>query len=181
MTRAGLLLALGALACGGQTSSAPSLSPPGSDVSVWLTSATRRIEAQPGIAFSAVDSRVTPIVVDESRRYQEIEGFGASFTDSAAYLLNEVAPAAVREAVMHDLFTREGRGIGVSFVRNPMGASDLARSLYSYDDLPSGRTDPRLAHFSIAHAEADVIPLVNAARALNPDLRMMANPWSPPG
>ena len=39
---------------------------------------------------------------------------------------------------MNNLFTRSGGGIGVSFVRNPMGASDLARSEYSYDDLPGG-------------------------------------------
>ena len=149
-------------------------------MSVWLTDAVRRMEAQPGLAFSGAGSgRV--IVVDEGRRFQPIEGFGASFTDSAAYVLNQVATPASRDAAMRDLFTRQGTGIGVSFVRNPMGASDLARFIYSYDDLPPGQTDPGLSRFSIAHDEADIIPLLRQARALNPEIRIMASPWSPPG
>jgi glucosylceramidase len=66
-------------------------------------------------------------------------------------------------------------------VRNPMGASDLARFHYSYDDLPAGQTDPDLAQFSIAHDQVDIIPLVRQARQLNPRLKTMASPWSPPG
>ncbi|WP_020671398.1 hypothetical protein [Amycolatopsis nigrescens] len=50
-------------------------------------------------------------------------------------------------------------GIGLSFIRNPMGASDLPRFSYSYNDLPAGQTDPGLARFSIAHDLADVLPL----------------------
>jgi len=66
-------------------------------------------------------------------------------------------------------------------VRNPMGASDLARFHYSYDDLPAGQTDPNLTNFSIAHDQVDIIPLVQQARQLNPQLKIMATPWSPPG
>ena len=82
------------------------------------------------------------LVVDETTTYQEVEGFGASFTDSAAYLLNWEATPAARTEAMNNLFTRNGGGIGVSFVRNPMGASDLTRFHYSYDDDPPGGTDP---------------------------------------
>jgi glucosylceramidase len=107
-----------------------------------------------------------------------VEGFGASMTDSSAYLLNQVVTPSARDAAMSDLFTRSGSGIGVSFLRNPMGASDLARSMYSYDD---GASDPTLANFSIAHDQQDIIPLLIKARQLNPQLKFMANPWSPPG
>ena len=79
------------------------------------------------------------------------------------------------------LFTRNGGGIGLSFMRLPMGASDLARTQYSYDDLPAGQTDTNLALFSIAHDQADIIPLIVQARQLNPQLKLVANPWSPPG
>ena len=152
-------------------------------VRVWLTTGdrTKSMEAQAALAFTRGTPASDAIVVDQSRVYQEIEGFGASFTDSAAYLLNHVASAATREAVMRRLFTRSGEGIGLGFIRNPMGASDLARTHYSYDDLPAGQTDPQLVHFSIAHDEVDIIPLVRQARALNPSLRIMATPWSPPG
>ena len=152
-------------------------------VSVWLTTDDQRstLAAQPAAAFAPASPADNPIVVDEARTYQTIEGFGASFTDSSAYLLNRVASPAARAAAMRRLFTREGDGIGLSFIRNPMGASDLARTHYSYDDLPAAQTDASLEHFSIAHDEQDIIPLVLEARRLNPQMKIMATPWSPPG
>jgi glucosylceramidase len=94
--------------------------------------------------------------------------------------MNKIIPAASLPGVMNSLFDHNG-GIGISFVRNPMGASDLARSLYSYDDMPAGATDPNLSSFSIAHDQADIIPLLRQAKSINPRLKIMANPWSPPG
>src|ERR1044071_3935657 len=141
-------------------------------VSVWLTTDNQRtkMQQQPSVSFTTGGAAANPLVVDETQAYQQVEGFGASFTDSAAYLLNRVATPANRAAAMNNLFTRAGSGIGVSFVRNPMGASDLARSHYSYDDLPAGQTDPGLLNFSVAHDQQDIIPLLQQARQLNPHL-----------
>src|ERR1039457_752325 len=152
-------------------------------VSVWLTTddQVNKLQSVASVTFVTGSGGNNPVFVDETRTYQRVEGFGASFTDSAGYLLNEVATALVRSNAMYNLFTRNGSGIGVSFVRNPMGASDLARTQYSYDDLPSGQTDTNLTSFSIAHDQADIIPLVQQALRLNPQLTIMANPWSPPG
>src|SRR5215469_2452428 len=116
-------------------------------VSVWVTTDDQKskLQQQQPINFS-IGSGGSPgkvIFVDETQEYQIIEGFGASFTDSAAYLLNQKVPPSQINAVMNSLFDR-GTGIGVSFVRNPMGASDLARYVYSYDDLASGQSDPNL-------------------------------------
>ncbi|MDQ0114538.1 glycoside hydrolase family 30 protein [Paenibacillus harenae] len=125
----------------------------------------------------AVTSKIT---VDDSQTYQEMDGFGASFTDSAAYLINQVLEPKQRAELMKKLFDAED-GIGLSVLRNPMGASDYARDFYSYNDLPEGETDVRLERFSIAHDEADIIPLLAEAVRLNPDVKLMASPWSPPG
>jgi glucosylceramidase len=141
----------------------------------------KKFAAQPSLQFTSSTGGANPVYVDEMQTYQTIEGYGASFTDTAGYNLNEVATPTTRAAVMSDLFTRKGNGIGLSFVRNPMGASDLARTVYSYDDMPAGQTDPTLAKFSIAHDQVDIIPLVLEAKQLNPDLKVMANPWSAPG
>jgi glucosylceramidase len=151
-------------------------------VNVWLTTDNQRtkMQQQSPISFSTGGASDPTIFVDETQTYQSIEGFGASFTDSAAYLLKEKVPASKLGAVMTNLFDRSS-GIGLSFIRNPMGASDLARSIYSYDDLPAGQTDPNLLSFSIAHDLADIVPLVRQARQINPQLKIMANPWSPPG
>ncbi len=139
--------------------------------------------AQPDLNFttSTGDAGTNTVVVDATQQYQTIDGFGAAFTDSAAYLLNEVAQKSLLTTAMSDLFTRNGTGIGLSFMRNPMGATDIARSVYSFDDQPVGSTDPTLADFSIQHDQADIIPIILQARTLNPQLKIMANPWSPPG
>jgi glucosylceramidase len=156
---------------------------PAQTVNVWLTTdnQSQKLQPQAPISFTTSNGGANPIVVDETRIYQQVEGFGASFTDTTGYALNELATASGRNAAMTNLFTRNGGGIGLGFVRNPMGASDLSRSIYSYDDLPAGQTDTNLNSFSIAHDEADIIPLLKQALQLNPQLKIMANPWSPPG
>ncbi len=153
-------------------------------VNVWLTTDDQKTLLQPqaAISFASGTSLSVPTVfMNESERSQTIEGFGASFTDSSAWLMNnKIVPASSLPAVMNSLFDHKS-GIGISFVRNPMGASDLARTIYSYDDQPAGSTDPNLASFSIAHDQSDIIPLVLEAKRINPRLKIMANPWSPPG
>lgn len=156
----------------------------GNPVSVHVVTSTHDqtslLTAQSAVSFAINAPATNQIVVDEAQSFQSIEGFGASFTDSAAYLLEQVTPANALPGTLNDLFTRTGSGIGLSFMRLPMGASDLARTEYTFDDLPSGQTDPSLNSFSIAHDQTYVLPLVSAARKLNPQMKIMANPWSPP-
>jgi glucosylceramidase len=137
--------------------------------------------AQPSVSFTATTAGANRLIIDENLKYQTMDGFGAAFTDSAAYLLNEVAKPANLPGAMSDLFTRSGNGIGLSFMRIPMGASDIARSVYSFDDRPAGQTDLPLADFSIAHDQTDILPIILQARTLNPQMKLMASPWSPPG
>jgi glucosylceramidase len=73
-------------------------------------------------------------------------------------------------------------GIGISFLRQPIGSSDFtaAAGHWTYDDVPAGRTDFALRHFSIDRDRARVLPLLREARRLDPKLTVMATPWSPP-
>jgi glucosylceramidase len=154
-------------------------------VSIWLTTTsdaggrnvTRGLQPQTPIAFAATSPGAAhTITVNEATTYQQFEGGGASFTDSAAWLLGSsgTISAATRDQVMRDLFDPVN-GIGLAFVRNPMGASDLARFNYSYDD-----TCCDLSNFSIAHDLTDVVPLTKQAKALNPALKVKGAPWSSP-
>ena len=62
-----------------------------------------------------------------------------------------------------------------------MGASDFVDGPhYTYDDVPAGKTDYRLRHFSIAHDRKQILPLLRRALALNPKLKVIGTPWSPP-
>jgi glucosylceramidase len=154
-------------------------------VQLWVTTSNTTgvaigLKQQPSLRFGPdANDGVATIDVDETRIFQTMEGGGASFTDSAAWLVNEKLSPAVRDQVMRKLFDKKV-GIGLSFLRNPMGASDLTRTEYTYDDDASDKADPSLPHFSIAHDLADILPLTKTARRLNPGLRLMMVPWSPP-
>ncbi|MBV8431213.1 MAG: hypothetical protein JO244_08630 [Solirubrobacterales bacterium] len=126
--------------------------------------------------------RFRVITVDDTRRYQTMQGFGAAMTDTSAWLIWDKLPPRPRAALMQKLFGSGPEGIGISYLRVPIGASDFTRGRapYSYDDLPRGKTDPTLAHFSIAHDAAYILPALRATRAIDPALTMLASEWSPP-
>ncbi|MFF4590071.1 ricin-type beta-trefoil lectin domain protein [Streptomyces sp. NPDC001388] len=190
--KSGVRLLLAALlsATAGLAAAAPPAQAAGEQVSVWLTTTdddagrhvVRGLQAQTPFAFqSGTGGGGENITVDENTRYQTFTGGGASFTDTAAWLMNGsgALSQATRDATMRKLFSPT-EGIGLSFLRNPMGASDLARFGYTYDDVPAGETDPSLARFSLAHDLADVLPLTREALRLNPSLTVMASPWTAP-
>ncbi|WP_212844113.1 discoidin domain-containing protein [Catellatospora sp. IY07-71] len=149
---------------------------------VWVTTVDRSelLQERAPVTFREGTSAEPTIVVDPRRSYQSMDGFGASLTDSSAEVLYRLSPAA-RDEVMRSLFD-PARGIGVSFLRQPIGSSDFtgADEHYTYDDVPAGQTDFGLRSFSIAHDEARILPLLRQARRLNPKLTIMATPWSMP-
>lgn len=119
------------------------------------------------------------IYIDDKKTYQIIDGFGASFTDASAYLVHEVLGEYERKMVMEKLFSDE-KGIGLSFVRQPMGASDFACTIYSYQDTPDNRDDFEMEHFSIEHDKKYILPLLKEMMEINPKVKLMATPWSAP-
>ncbi|MCC7206877.1 MAG: glycosyl hydrolase [Anaerolineae bacterium] len=155
------------------------------EVAVWLTlpDQSKRLNRESPLRITPGDGNAAEgyvIALDDTIRYQKMEGFGAAMTDSSAWLLMRALSDRQRTAVLQNLFTRERDGIGISYVRIPIGASDFALHDYSYNDLPPGETDPEMARFSINYDEAYIIPVLRAAQALNPQLRFMASPWSAP-
>ena len=157
--------------------------PSGFAVDVWLTTGdqTSLLEEQPDLAFQpGVGSGGFTIDVTPSTTYQTIEGFGAALTDSSAWLIeNELN--ATQQADLMDLLFSPSSGIGINYLRLPMGASDFTASgFYTYNDLAGGQTDPSQAQFSIAHDQQYIIPQLQQALAINPDLKLMGSPWSAP-
>jgi len=136
--------------------------------------------SKPPIQFGNSRSSALTIRVDESVQYQTIDGFGASLTDSSAWLLDRKLTKEQRKELLETLFDPK-KGIGLSVLRQPMGASDFALADYSYDDIATGEKDPKLTKFSIEHDRAYIIPLLKEALALNPNVKIIASPWSPPG
>lgn len=157
--------------------------PAPADVSVWITTADHTSALAPSTPahFVGQASARPQIVIDDTQRFQEIVGFGASLTDSSAWLIQHTLDARQRDALLKELFGREGNGLGLSFSRLTIGASDFSRHHYSLNDTPDGMPDPDLKHFSIEQNRGDVIPVARAMLAINPQLKIMASPWSAPG
>ncbi|MFZ0734012.1 MAG: glycoside hydrolase family 30 beta sandwich domain-containing protein [Candidatus Sulfotelmatobacter sp.] len=139
------------------------------------------LQSQPRVLFKTGGALLGPdITVNESVKYQQMDGFGASLTDSSAWLVANKLSVAQQNSLWQSLFGPT-TGIGISFLRQPMGASDFSASGdYSYDDVPVGQTDPNLTNFSIAHDTAYTIPLLQEALSVNPSIKVVAVPWSPP-
>ncbi len=160
----------------------------GTTVNEWLTTTdgTNTITPQADLTFAAGSGTASQtVVVDDTQSFQQMTGFGAAMTDTSAYLLYTKMSTSQRNAAMAALFDPTN-GIGLSFVRIPMGSSDYtatpanAPAPYSYDDVAAGQTDPTLANFSLSHDLAYITPTLKQALQINPKLTFMANPWSPP-
>jgi glucosylceramidase len=151
-------------------------------VQVWETTVdqTKLLARQPDVALHPIKPVSGNIIaIDPDQQFQIMVGFGAAMTDASAFVLDHDLTPAQRDAVLSDLFAPGN--LHLSFTRLTIGASDFSSADYSYDDMPEDQSDPKLEHFSIAPAETDVVPLVKAALKLNPDLTIMASPWSAPG
>lgn len=138
------------------------------------------LKQQPSLRFSEAPSTGITLHVDETKRYQTMDGFGASFTESATWLLETKLSASQRNRALRDLLDPT-EGIGVNFLRQPLGASDLSRNHYSFDEMPKGEKDSGLKHFSLQRDEETVLPLLREAFSIRPQLTVMLTPWSPPG
>jgi glucosylceramidase len=138
------------------------------------------LQEKPPLHFGSSRGAGLTIEVDDSVRYQQIDGFGASLTDSSAWLISQKLTAAQRHDLLQMLFDRK-KGIGLSMLRQPMGASDFALKDYTYNDMAQGQTDPDMKQFSVDHDREQIIPILREVLALNPNLKIIASPWSPPG
>jgi glucosylceramidase len=143
---------------------------------VWLTKGDRsvKLERQPDVAFvpGPGQSLERRIAIHEERKEQVIDGFGAALTDSSAWLISRLHERR-RWPLLTRLFSREGNGIGLSCLRLPIGSSDFSLTAYTYED------DPQKG-FTIQHDRAYIIPVLRSILRANPDLWVVASPWTAP-
>lgn len=148
----------------------------------WLTTPDKTHllaeEPQP-LVFSKINNGVNIITVDESQKFQVMDGFGFALTGGSAQLMMKMS-APARAALLHELFGRGAEEIGTSYLRVSVGASDMNDHVYTYDDMPAGETDATLAHFSLEPDQADVIPVLKEILAITPGIKILASPWTAP-
>jgi glucosylceramidase len=172
------------LSAGAVVALAPNAFAANEQVNVYLTTTsdsggrtvTRGLQQQTPISFASTSGSANQtITVNENTTYQQFEGAGASFTDTAAFDIkgSGALTAATQTDVMNKLFSPTA-GIGVSALRNVIGSSDLAQNSYSYDNTCCDVSD-----FSLSR-DNDILALTKQAKGLNPAMFVMASPWSAP-
>jgi glucosylceramidase len=161
----------------------PPPSPPGvSDMEVWLTTPDRNnlFTKQSSILTWGTPANNNVIIgIDSTQKYQSVDGFGYTLTGGSADVIMAMN-AADRGNLLKELFATDAANIGVSYLRLSIGASDLSATVFSYDDLPAGQTDPTLAGFSLSKDTVNLIPLLKEILLINPAIKILATPWSPP-
>jgi glucosylceramidase len=146
------------------------------DVTVHVTGGKLRHDPQPSLSWSEAGTPApNQITIDPDKKYQEMLGFGAAFTDAACYTFNRLAPSD-RDHLFHELF--HPSEMGLSVCRTCIGSSDYSTEVFSYDE---GDPDPDMKRFSLDHDRPYVLPMLREARKANPDLFLFSSPWSPPG
>ena len=151
-------------------------------VELWLTNPDKSALLQRQSAlftFAETTSKHPTIEVDDTKTYQTIDGFGFTLTGGSATHIVRMEPA-VRTALLRELFATNGTNIGTSCLRLSIGASDLNERVFSYDDLPAGKTDPEMKKFDLGPDRADVIPVLKEILAINPAIKLLGSPWSAP-
>jgi glucosylceramidase len=143
---------------------------------------SKRLTAMPGQLFtSKAPPRGTQVIrVNDGVGYQRIQGVGGAMTDSAAYLIRKQLGSSTQAKLLNNLFSPTAAGL--DFVRLPIAASDftVGGAPYSYDDLPSGQSDPDLVHFTIDHDDAYIVPAMRDVLKINSKTKVIATAWSPP-
>jgi glucosylceramidase len=148
----------------------------------WLTTADRTsLLVKQNNLVGPAQGVMDQINIDEGKTYQSIEGFGYTLTGASTMLINAMAPAS-RTTLLKELFDRKD-GIGISYLRISVGASDLHTDVFTYDDIPEGQTDPGLQHFSLDRDNkggTGLIPLLKEILKIQPSLQILASPWTAP-
>lgn len=152
------------------------------DMDCWLTKSDQSIKLEKQnitLHFDAITNTNQTIQVDDTQTVQAIEGFGYTLTGGSAQVISSLN-SSMKAQLLQELFGNGATGIAVNYLRISLGASDLNASNFSYDDVPSGQTDLPLANFSLAPDKDYLIPLLKEILLINPNIKILASPWSPP-
>ena len=152
------------------------------EVDFWMTKGDQSVllKKQSSIlGFGTVYNMYPNIEVDDTQAFQTVDGFGYTLTGGSAEVINQLT-AVKKQELLQELFGLGENSISISYLRLSIGASDLNAAPFSYDDVANGQTDVNLSSFSLAPDMTNLIPVLKAILAINPNIKIMATPWSPP-
>ena len=145
------------------------------DVSIYVTTNNRSMDfAKKSVGFSQKSNMSpTTVTLNPNVRYQTMDGFGAAITGSTCYNLMKMA-SEDRARFLRETFSHED-GMGYSYVRIAIGCSDFSLSEYTCCDTPG------IENFALQNEEKQyIIPVLKEILAINPSLKILGSPWTPP-
>jgi O-glycosyl hydrolase len=147
-------------------------------VTPWLTKGDQSVllQKQATVSFGA-NSGTNPstVTVNPSQTFQTMDGFGWAMTEGSAELILSLATAQ-QDALLNELYNPT-TGLSSAAVRIGLGASDLSSSDYTY----SASVDLTMANFSLAGPDQTyLIPVLKKILLINPNIKILATPWTPP-
>lgn len=141
-------------------------------VSSWVTAGdeSKLLQQQGNVTFAPdAGTNSTTITVNEGSTFQTVDGFGFTLTQGSAKLISGLS-ASAQSSLLNELFTTSG--IGISVVRIGVGATDMSDNSFTYRDGAS---------FSLAGPDLTyTIPILKKILAINPNIKIMATPWTAP-
>ncbi|MBC3847402.1 glycoside hydrolase family 30 protein [Winogradskyella echinorum] len=124
--------------------------------------------------FSKVDSS-TVIKLLPEQKFQTITGFGGSFTESSAYLLNKLSKKN-RDTILQAYFAEDGAGY--SLTRTHIASCDFSLNNYTYAPVAD---DMEMKSFNIDDDRDDLIPMIKDAQKVSKDgFKIISSPWTSP-
>jgi glucosylceramidase len=116
------------------------------------------------------------VLIDTTRKFQSMLGFGGAFTESSAhnfYKMNEK-----RQKEILNLYFNPESGIGYTLCRVHINSCDFSLESWACDTVAG---DTLLKHFNIERDKKEIIPFIKEAMKLSgPEFKLFASPWSPP-
>ncbi|MBC7485254.1 MAG: RICIN domain-containing protein [Cytophagaceae bacterium] len=145
-------------------------------VNSWVTNANQSALLQQQTAVNFAPGIGPTISVNDATTYQTIDGYGFCLTEGSAEAISNLN-AAQQDNLLNEFFNTT-TGMGNSVLRISIGASDLSSSSYSYND---GGVDVNQNNFSLAGPDLTyIVPLVKRILQINPNIKILATPWSAP-
>ncbi|KRB56489.1 RICIN domain-containing protein [Flavobacterium sp. Root186] len=148
-------------------------------VTPFITSGdqTRLLQQQGTVSFGT-NSGTNPstVTVNAGTTYQTMDGFGYTLTEGSAEVISGMA-ATQQNQLLNDLYN-PNTGLNASVIRISIAASDLSNSSYSYNET-SG--DTNMNNFSLNGPDLTyLIPIIKKIQLINPNIKILATPWSAP-
>lgn len=120
-------------------------------------------------------NKISDLYLLPEETYQTITGFGGSFTESSAYLLNSISKPN-REKILKAYFSQNGANY--TLTRTHLNSCDFSLGHYTYAPVEN---DKELKNFSIKEDENDLIPMIKDAMAISKQgFKIVASPWTAP-